>query len=112
MVEKGIRCGIFHAIHSYAKANNKYMKNYDKNIESSYLVYLDANNPYGWGMCQKLSVNGFKWIKKLSKFNESFIKDYDENSNKGYFLELDVEYPKKLFNLHSDLPFLPRRNKI
>ena len=47
MVEKGIRCGIFHAIHSYAKANNKYMKNYDKNIESLYLVYLDANNPYG-----------------------------------------------------------------
>ena len=63
-------------------------------------------------MCQKLPVNGFKWIKKLSKFNESFIKDYDENSNKGYFLELDVEYPKKLFNLHSDLPFSPRRSKI
>ena len=45
-------------------------------------------------MSQKLLVNGFKWIKKLSKFNESFIKDYDENSNKGYFLEVDVEYPK------------------
>ena len=47
MVEKGIRGGIFHAIQSYAKANNKYTKNYDKNIESSYLVYLDANNLYG-----------------------------------------------------------------
>ena len=112
MVEKGIRGGIFHAIQSYAKANNKYMKNYDKNIESSYLVYLDANNLYGQGMSQKLLVNGFKWIKKLSKFNESFIKDYDENSNKGYFFEVDVEYPKNLFNLHSDLPFLPERNKI
>ena len=63
-------------------------------------------------MCQKLPVNGFKWIKKLSKFNESFIKDYDENSNKGYFFEVDVEYPKNVFNLHSDLPFLPERNKI
>ena len=63
-------------------------------------------------MSQKLLVNGFKWIKKLSKFNESFIKDYDENSNKGYFFEVDVEYPQNVFNLHSDLPFLPERNKI
>ena len=96
-------------IDRYAKANNKYMKNYDKNIMSSYLEYLDANNLYGWGMFQKLPVNNFKWVKKLAKFNECFIKDYDENSNKGYFLELDVEYPKNLFNLHSNLPFLPAR---
>ena len=48
MVEKGIRSGLCHAIHRCAKANNKYMKNYDKNITSSYLMYLDANNSYGW----------------------------------------------------------------
>ena len=47
MVEKGIRGGICQAIHTYAKANNKYMKNYNKNIESSYLMYLDANNFIG-----------------------------------------------------------------
>ena len=88
------------------------MKNYDKNIESSYLIYLDANNLYGWGMSQKLPVNGFKWVKKLSKFNEDFIKNYDENSNKGYILEVDVEYPKNLFNLHKDLRFLAERKKI
>ena len=63
MVEKGIRGGICHAIHRYAKANNKYMKNYNKNIELSYLMYLDANNLYGWAMFQKLPVNGFKWKK-------------------------------------------------
>ena len=74
MVEKGIRDRICHAIHRYAKANNKYMKNYDKNITSSYLMYLDANNLYRWGMCQKLPVNGFKWVKKLFKFDDDFIK--------------------------------------
>ena len=74
MVEKGIRGGICHASDRYAKANNRYMKNYDKNIESSYLMYLDANILYGWGMSQKLPVNGFKWAKKLSKFDERFIK--------------------------------------
>ena len=60
IVEKGTRGGICQAIHRYAKANNKYMKNYNKNIESSYLIYLDANNLYGWAMSQKLPVNGFK----------------------------------------------------
>ena len=116
MVEKGIRGGICQAIHRHAKSNNKYVKNYDKNIESSYLAYLDANNlyMYGWAMTQKLPINGFKWVEesKLSRFNERFIKNYNKNSNIGYFLEVDVNYPKKLFNLHSDLPFLPERKKV
>ena len=60
MVEKDIRGGICHAIHRYAKVNNKYMKNYDKSIEASYLIYLDANHLYGWAMCQKWPVNGFE----------------------------------------------------
>ena len=112
MIEKGIRGGICHSLHRYAKANNKYMKIYDKNIESLYLMYLDANNLYEWAMSQKLPVNGFKGVKKLSKFDKDFIKNYDENSNKGYMLEVDVEYLKNLFNLYSDLPFLPERKKI
>ena len=76
------------------------MKDHDKNIESSYLMYLDANNLYGWAMSQKLPVNGFKWVEKRSKFNESFIKGYDKNSDRGYFLEVDLKYSKKLLNLH------------
>ena len=54
MVEKGIRGGICNSIHQYAKANNKYMKDCDKNKESSYLQYCDINNLYGWAMMQKL----------------------------------------------------------
>ena len=63
-------------------------------------------------MSQKLPINGFEWVKKLSKFNEDFIKEHDENSDVGYFLELDVDYPKKLFNLHKDLPFLLEGKKL
>ena len=73
MVEKGIRSGICHTIHRYAKANNKYMKNVNNNTESSYLMYLDTNNLYGWGMSQKLPTNGFEWVEELSQFNENFI---------------------------------------
>ena len=88
------------------------MKNYDKSIIPTYLTYLATNKLYGWAMSHKVSVNCFKWVKKLLKFNESFIKQHDENSNKGFFLDVDVEYPKPLFNLHKDLSFLPERKKI
>ena len=114
MVQKRIRGGICQAIHRHAKVNNKYMKNYDKSITSLYLLYLGANNLYGRALSQKLPVNGFKWVEKsrLSRFNERFIKNYNENSDIGYFLEVDIDYPKELFNLHKDLPFLPERKKV
>ena len=77
------------------------MKKYDKEKESSYLMYLDANNLYGWTMSQKVPVDGFKWGKNKSKFNEKFIKNYDKDSDIGYILEVDVEYLKvfKIFTL-------------
>ena len=96
MVEEGIRGGICHSIHRHAKANNKYMKNYDENKESSYTQYLDANNLYGWAMSQKLPVNSFKWVNHVTEINEEFIKNYNENNDKGYILEVDVKYQKKI----------------
>ena len=65
-------------------------------------------------MSSKLLVNGFKWVKqkKLANFKEDFIENYDENGNIGYFLEVDIDYPKELFNLHKDLPFLPESKKV
>ena len=114
MIEKGIRGEICQSTYRYAKANNKYMKNYIKSIESSFIKYLDANNLYGWAMSQKLPVNGFKWVKQeeLSNLNEDFIKNYDENGNIGYFLEVDIDYLKELFNFHKDLPFLLKSKKV
>ena len=71
MVEEGIRGGIFHSIHRQVRPNNRYMKNYGENKESSYIQYLDANNLYGWAMSQKLPANGFKWVN--NEINEEFI---------------------------------------
>ena len=115
MVEERLRGGICHSIHRYAKVNNKYMKNYNKDEESSYIQYLDANNLYGWAMSKKLPVNGFRWLdsNEINEINEEFIKNYNKNNNKDNdIFEVDVRYPKRLHDLHSDLPFLPERMEI
>ena len=112
MVEKAIKGKICHAIHRYAKANNKYMKDYNKDEEESFLEYLDKNNLYGWAISVPLPVDVFDWIKDLSKIDEDFIKNYDKDSDKGYTFEVDIKYPKNLHDLHSDLLFLPKRMKI
>ena len=96
------------------------MQNYNNNEESSYIQYLDANNLYGWAMSKKFPVNGFKWLDtsetsalaRSNKINENFIKNYNENNDKGYILEVDVKYPKRLHELHSDLPFLSERMEV
>ena len=106
MVEKGIRAGIFHAIHQNAKVNNKYKEEYDKNKELSYLKYRDVNNLYDWAMSQELPVNIFEWIKVTFQFNEDFIKSCNEENDEGYFLEIDFQYPEKLHELDNDLQFL------
>ena len=111
MVEKGIRGRICYSIYRYAKANNKCMKDYDENKESSYLQYWDINNLYSWVMLQNLPVNNFAWIKDTSQFNRNFIKNYNEESDKGYFFEVGVRYLEKLRKFHNDLPFLPKRVK-
>ena len=78
MIKKGIRGGIYHSIYRYAKASNKYIKDYDKNKELSYTQYWDVNYLYGAAMSQKLPVNNLEQIKDTSQFNEDFIKNYNE----------------------------------
>ena len=97
---------------SICKANNKYMKDYDKIKESSSVQYWDVNKLYVWTMSQKLPVNNFEWIKDTSQFNENFRKNYNEESDEGCFLEADAQYLEKVHELHNDLPFLPERMKI
>ena len=70
IVEKGIMGGICHAIHKYAKTNYRYMKNHDRDKETSYFEYRDANNLYGWAISKKVHVNGFDWLEDISQFKE------------------------------------------
>ena len=93
MVEKRTRGEICHSINRYAKATNKYLKDYDKDTQSSCLKYWDVNNLYGWAMSQKLPVDGFEWIQYILQFNENFIKSYSEENDERYFLEVDVQDP-------------------
>ena len=88
------------------------MKNYNINKESSFLIYSDVNNLYGWAMSQKLPLRSFMWVKDVSKIDEKFIKNYENDSNVGFIVEVDIEYPKTLHSLQSDLPILPEKKKI
>ena len=107
MLEEGIKGGICQTIHHYETANNKYMKNYSKDIISTFLKYLDANNLYGWAMSKNLPIGKFRWAKKLSIYTEQSIKVHDENSDYGVIVEVDNEYPVMECIKHKDLPFLP-----
>ena len=64
--EKDIRGGTCRDIYLCAKTNNKYMREYDKNKESSYLNYCNVNNLYGWKMSQKFLLGVFKWVGNAS----------------------------------------------
>lgn len=105
-IKKSIRGGISQCSLRYAKANNKYMENYNEKEPSSYLAYWDANNLYGWAMSQYLPLGGFRWLSddEIQNFNVLSVPD---NSDSGYFLEVDMEYPHALHDKHNDLPFLP-----
>ncbi|KYN24367.1 hypothetical protein ALC57_04029 [Trachymyrmex cornetzi] len=92
----------------YAQANNKYMRSYDPSELSTYLMYYDVNNLYGWAMCQPLPYAEFQWIKDVANFDVSAIA---LDSPIGYILEVDLEYPQHLHEVHADLPFCPTRDK-
>ena len=110
-IEKGMRGGTSYIANRYGKANNKYMKKYDEKEPSKYIMYLDANNLYGWAMSQYLPTDGFKWLsqKKIDKIN---LGTYTNDSKKGLILEVDLEYPTELHDLHNDYPLGPEKLKV
>ena len=106
MFEKGVRGGVSMISNRYAKANNKYMKDFDATKESSYIQYLDANNLYGWAMSEKMPYKDFEWSE------ERDLEKIFEDEDVGYVLEVDLEYPEELHDLHNDYPLAPEVMKI
>ena len=103
-IEKGLRGGISYIAHRHAEANNKYTRNYDPDKPSSYIMYLDANNLYGWAMSQPLPYKNFKWVMA-----DSVIP---KRKGIGHIYEVDLEYPKELHDLHNNYPSAPEKIKV
>ena len=110
-IEKGMRGGASYIANRYGKANNKYMKNYDEKAPSKYIMYLDANNLYGWAMSQYLPTGNFKWLSQ-NQIEKTNLGKCTENSKKGLILEVDLEYPQELHDLHNDYPLGPEKVKV
>ena len=110
-IEKGLRGGISYIANRYSKANNKYMKEYYENKPSKHIMYLDANNLYGWAMSQYLPTGGFKWMTQKQIDNIDLAK-YKEDSKNGLILEVDLKYPQDLHNFHNDYPLAPEKVKV
>ena len=110
-IEKGMHGGVSYIANRYGNANNKYMKEYDEKAPSKYIMYLEANNLYGWAMSQYLPTGNFKWMtdKEISKIN---LGKYKAGGKKGLILEVDLEYPQELHDIHNDYPVAPEKVKV
>ena len=106
--ERGIRGGISMITHRYAKANNKYMKDYDKSVIDSYIIYLDAKNLYGEAMVQKLPTGEFKW----GNTDIDYVKQFEGGGETGCYVECDLKYPEELHDLHNNYPLAPESRVI
>ena len=95
----------------YGKANNNYMKEYDEKASSKYIMYLDANNLYGWAMSQYLPTGNFRWMtdKEIDRID---LGKYKEDGKKGLILEVYPEYPQELHDMHNDYPVAPEKVKV
>ena len=105
-IEKGTRGGISYIAKRYAKANNKYMCDYDSNKQSTFITYLNKNNLYGWAMSENLPYREFECLKNVDELD---IMSINKKSDVGYILEVDLKYPKELHELHNDYPLAPEK---
>ena len=109
-IEKVMRGGISTEMQRYSKANNPYLHDYDPKKETSYILYLDANNEYGWAMSQPLPVGNLRWTKRM--LTEKEIMSWRVDRKTGYFLEVDLEYPKELHDKHNSYPLAPETTQV
>ncbi len=100
MIEKGIRGGVSSIMKRYSEANHKYLDNYDPKKPNKHIMYLHANNLYGWAMNKPLPHKNFRWMKD---------EELDDWRSKSCFLEVDLEYPKVLHDLHNEYPLAPEK---
>ena len=108
-IEKGLRGEISYIAERYAKANNRYLKNYDTKKPSKFKTYLDMNNLYGWTMSSSLPYGGFKWLKNADNFD---VNSISEKSPVRYILEVDLKYPDELHVLHNDYTLASKKLAI
>ena len=110
-IEKGMCGGVSYIANRYGKANNKYMKEYDEKAPSKYIMYLNANNLYGWAMSQYFPTGNFKWMRDR-EIKQIDLGKYKADGKKGLILEVDLEYSQELHGLHSDYPVCPEKVRM
>ena len=103
-IKKGMMVGVSYIENWYGKANNKYIKDYDENAPSKYIMYPDANSLYSWAMSQYLPTGNFRWMTDKEIRSKLDLAKYKENGKKGLILEVNLEYPKSLHDSHSLAP--------
>ena len=109
-VERGMRGGISMVSKRYAKVNNPLLQDYDPSRPNKYIMYLDANNLYGWAMSKPLPKRDFKW-KRVMPTEEDIIKK-KENAKNGWILDVDLEHPKELHEEHNSFPLAPEKKQV
>ena len=115
-----IRGGCSGIMKRYSKANNHLMNGYDPTKPEKYIIYVDANNLYGWSMMQKLPCSDFRWVtpEELREINENdqehfmaMLEQFDEK-DEGCFFEVKLEYPEELHDKHNLYPLAPERRCV
>ena len=110
-IEHSIRGGISQISKRFARTNNNKCRNFDPLKPKTHLIYLDANNLYGWAMSQYLPTHNFRWLSR-AEINNIIINQLADDAEDGYIFEVDLVYPESLHSQHNDYPLAPERSNI
>jgi hypothetical protein len=108
-VQRWMRGGNSMAPRRIAKAYFPGMKGYNKRKANKWLLYLDANNLYGWAMSQYLPTGGFRWLD-LDKLPD--IRSISPTAKRGSAWEVKLKYPDELHPIHTEYPLCPERRIV